>query len=229
MQNEPIKETSAPPQRKTPWRVVLIDEHPAMRFGLADLIGQEADLEVCAEAHDYESGLEAIRETQADAAVLGIDIPDGKWRELIGGMRKEFPGTKVMVVSQDDDTHDVLRALRAGAAGFLTKQDTWDKVRDGLRRVLTGGIFLGDDFAHRLIFRQLSDNGHLEGEGRLTNREREILDLLGDGLSARKIAEILKISPKTVETYRQNIKDKFDLGSGRALMQYARDRAVHNE
>lgn len=217
------------PARRAPWRVALIEEHPAMRLGLADLIGRETDMEVCAEADTHEGGKEAIRRTQPDAVVISTETPGGEPVKLIRELRKDFPGTKIMVMSKDDDTHLVLRTLRAGAAGFLTKQDAGDMLRQGMRMVLTGGTFLGDDFAHRLIFRQLSEEGHLEGEGRLTKREREILDLLGEGLNSREVAEELKISPKTVETYRRNIKDKFDLGSGRALMQYARDRAVHKE
>lgn len=200
-----------------------------MRFGLADLIAQEPDLEVCAEADNRKDAVATIRETQPDGVVLGIDIPGGQPLEVVREIGKACPKAKILIVSKNDDSHLVLRTMRAGAAGFLTKQNAWEQLREGLRRVLDGGVYLGDDFAHRLIFQQLSEKGYRKGDDCLTLREREILDLLGEKLSTREIAEKLGISGKTVETYRGHIKEKFDLHSGRALTEYAEDRAVQRE
>lgn len=216
---------------RAPKRIAVIEGHPVMRYGLVSLIGAEQDLKVCAEAGDFEGGLAAVRREKPDGVVMDIDLPGGSGLELVRKIKAEVRHAGVFIVSKEDDTQHALRALRAGATGYATKTDAAENLLAGLRKVLAGDHYLGEAMAHRLIFQHIGAPGQLrpEVEQRLTGRERELLELIGQGLGTRDIATKLGISVKTVETHRGHLKEKLELSSGKDLLQFARDWAVQKE
>lgn len=216
---------------RAPKRVAVIDGHPVMRYGLVHLIGGEKDMAVCAEAGDWETGLAAVRKEKPDGVIMDIDLPGGDGLELVRKIKAEVRHSAVFVVSKQDDSHHALRALRAGANGYATKTDAAENLLMGLRKVLAGDFYLGEDMAQRLIFQHIGAAGQFRPqlEDRLTARERELLGLIGEGLSTREIAAKLGISVKTVETHRGHLKDKLELASGKDLLQFAKDWAVQKE
>jgi DNA-binding NarL/FixJ family response regulator len=204
-------------------KVLVVDDHPIVRQGLALLINRETDLTVCGEAEDARMAMQAITATKPDILVVDISLngPDGL--DLLKDIRMRHPELPVLILSMHDESIYAERALRAGAQGYIMKQEATEKVLVALRRILSNEIYVSERIANRMLQRYIGS----PGEGRpssvsdLTDRELEVFRLIGEGNSTRQIAEQLHISVKTVESYQAHIKEKLSLRSARELVQHA--------
>jgi DNA-binding NarL/FixJ family response regulator len=213
-------------------RIMIVDDHPLLRKGLNQLISQEPDLQVCCEASDREEAICKIEVAPPDLIIMDISLPDSNVSgiELIKQVHSLYPQTVVLVLSVHEESVFAERAIRAGAGGYLMKQEPPEAVIAGIRRVMRGELVLSESMAQAILRRCLSDN---EGGGgttvsKLSNREYEVLRLVGEGLQPQQISERLRISTKTVETHRFNIRKKLRLASASELIQFA-IRHVHNQ
>jgi DNA-binding NarL/FixJ family response regulator len=204
-------------------RVLIVDDHPIMRAGLVQLISQEADLEVCAEADSAHGGLEAIEKHSPHVAIVDITLKDSSGLDLIKDIRLRFPGVQVLVVSMRDELYYAERVLRAGARGYVTKAEASEKIVDGIREVLAGGIYVSKQIAAKLIHGMVGGGGEIRTMpiDRLTDRELQVLELMGRGVEPRDIAQQLHLSLKTVDAHREHIKKKLDMDSAAELLKYA--------
>lgn len=204
-------------------RVFLVDDHPIVRQGLALLIDREADLAVCGEADGGVGVLQAIADVRPDIVVLDIALngPDGL--DLLKTIRVHDPGTPVLVLSMHDEMTYAERALRAGANGYIMKQEATEKVLVAIRRILRGEMYLSDRLTNRMLqhFIRGSVSAPDSPLSNLSDRELEVFRLIGDGHATRQIADELHISVKTVESYQAHIKEKLSLRSARELVQHA--------
>ena len=208
------------PARKT---ILIVDDHPLLRRGLAALIQTEPDLEVCAEAATAAAALEAIRAHPPDLAIvdLGLDGADGL--DLIKAMKARHPEIPALVLSIHDEAQYAERALRAGARGYVSKQQLDDTLLVAIRCVLNGETYMSEKTKARFAERFLG-GATLEKDSPLavlTDRELEVFRLIGEGLCTREIAQHLHLSVKTIESYREHIKQKLTLESGAELVRRA--------
>jgi len=204
-------------------RVFIVDDHPVVRQGLALLINREADLAVCGDAADAPSALQRLDALQPDIVILDLSLngPDGL--DLLKTIRGRNGALPVLVLSMLDESLYAERALRAGASGYIMKQEATEKVLVAIRRILGGGIYLSDRMANKVLHHFVggSPAGENSPLSELTDREMEVFRLIGKGNSTRQIAEQLHISVKTVESYQAHIKEKLSLKNARELMQSA--------
>ena len=217
------KHAPAPAARKAKYRVLLIDDHPILRKGLAELINQEPDLNVCGEAEEAPKAFEAVGTLNPDVAVVDISLRGGNGLELIKNIKARYPDLPLLVLSMHDETLYAERALRAGSLGYIMKEEAIEKVLTAIRHVISGEIFLSDRMKARLI-NQLVGGRMKQGEtsiDSLSDRELEVFRLIGEGRGTRQIAEELRLSVRTVEAYREYIKDKLNLKNGTELVQHA--------
>jgi DNA-binding NarL/FixJ family response regulator len=203
--------------------VFVVDDHPLLRQGLALLINQEQDLMVCGEAEEEQAAMKAIAEKRPDILIVDISLngPDGL--DLLKNLRLLYPDLPVLILSMHDESIYAERALRARANGYIMKQEATEKVLIAVRRILSGDIYLSDRMANKLLHQYISGStADMSSRlSALSDRELEVFRLIGNGRSARQIAERLHLSIKTVETYQAHIKDKLSLRSGRELVQHA--------
>ena len=206
-------------------KVLIVDDHPIVRERLGELINQEPDLSVCGEAEDGHGALEAVESTKPDIAIVDISLKDTYGIELIKDLKIRHPKLPVLVLSMHEESMYAERALRAGAKGYLNKQEATKKVIPALRQVLAGRVFVSEAMASNLL--QKVTGGHAPAaEGgspldALTDRELEIFQLLGQGKGAKDIAKLLHISVKTVEAHREHIKQKLNFKTSNELLRYA--------
>lgn len=210
-------------------KVMVVDDHPIVRSGLAQLINREPDLVVCGDAEQMHQALETIEVLKPDILIVDISLngPDGL--DLLKTIRAKNSGLPVLILSMHDESIYAERALRAGANGYIMKQEATERVLIALRRILNREIYVSDRVANKML-RQLVSGGPTAA-GRspvddLSDRELEVLRLMGDGHGTRQIAEQLHLSVKTVETYQGHLKDKLGLKNSRELVQYAIQRAM---
>lgn len=203
--------------------VFIVDDHPIVRQGLALLINREPDLIVCGDAEEAGSALGQIEALKPALVVVDISLngPDGL--DLLKNLRARDPKLPVLILSMLDESLYAERALRAGASGYIMKQEATERVLVAIRRILAGEIYVSDRMADRMLHRFV---GGADVEERspiacLTDRELEVFRLIGQGNGTRQIAEQLHISVKTVESYQAHIKEKLSLKSGRELVQSA--------
>lgn len=204
-------------------RVFVVDDHPIVRQGLTLMINAESDLTVCGEAEEAQTALQAIVESSPDILIVDISLngPDGL--ELVKHVRAILPEIPILVLSMHDEATYAERALRARANGYIMKQEATEKVLIAIRRILSGGIYLSDRMANKLLQQHMGGSA-AAGQSRITelsDRELEVFRLIGDGHATRQIAEELHLSVKTVETYQAHIKEKLLLRTGRELVQQA--------
>jgi DNA-binding NarL/FixJ family response regulator len=203
--------------------VFVIDDHPIVREGLVQLINRENDLVVCGLAEDAYGALKAMESVKPDIAVADISLKGTDGIELIKNMKMRFADLPVLVLSIHDESLYAPRALRAGARGYIMKQEATENVLVALRRVLGGEIYLSERMANKML-QQLVGIGAATGRlsvDRLSDRELEVFRLIGQGHGTRRIAEELRLSIKTVESYREHIKDKMTLNDASELVQHA--------
>lgn len=204
-------------------RVLIVDDHPLMRRGLAELLREEPNVVVCGEAADPSSAWQAIEEVHPQLMILDLSLREGDGLELIKSVRALHPDLRILVVSMHDEKLYAERALRAGAMGYVQKQDPPETVLRALREVLAGKVFVSQVVSERLV-RSL-----IPGEPRpkrtslesLSDRELEVLNLMGEGLTTQQIAERLHLSVKTVHSHRERLKLKLRLENTAELVRYA--------
>jgi DNA-binding NarL/FixJ family response regulator len=204
-------------------RILLVDDHPVVRDGLAEAINREADLKVCAVAEDRAGALQAIKDAQPNLAVIDLTLKDSSGLELIKDIQVQWPDLLLLVVSMHEENLYAERVLRAGARGYMTKQQATRDIVSAIRRVLAGGVYLNEATASAVLSKLTSKSGAAGGSPLdcLTDRELQVFELTGTGLNTREIATRLRIDMKTVETYRTRIKEKLGLTSSSLLLQMA--------
>jgi len=216
----PVPEETAQKAKK---KVLVVDDHPLLRQGLALLINQQQDMHVCGEAEEAHAAMQSIAEKNPDIIILDISLkgPDGL--ELLKGIRAVHPDLPVLILSMHDEAIYAERALRARANGYIMKQEATEKVLVALRRIFHGDVYLSDDMSKKML-QQFIDGAPSLLQSRiaaLSDRELEVFRRIGEGHATREIAEEMHLSIKTVETYQAHIKDKLSLRSGRELIQHA--------
>jgi len=209
-----------PPEAK---RIVIVDDHPLFRKGLQELIHSDGSFAVCGEAGSASEAMEVIRKLHPDLTIVDLSLPGANGIELIKNIRAEFPKLPVLVLSMHDESLYALRAMRAGADGYVMKHEAMANVVHAVHEVLNGRPYLSPAMAAQVItkFTQRQAEGEVDAVERLSDRELEILELIGKGNEVRQIAKLLHLSPKTVETHRAHIKDKLDLKNSREVARFA--------
>jgi DNA-binding NarL/FixJ family response regulator len=206
--------------KKTRPRVIIVDDHPIVRQGLGQLIEQESDLAVCAEADNVQSALEEIDRTKPDVAVVDLVLKDSSGLDLVKALRSRYPGLPVLVVSMHDEVVYAERALRSGALGYIMKEEATTQVFTALRKVLAGEVYLSERMVNRILRRLVGGNTAVGLES-LSDRELEVFQWIGLGLSVNDIATKLSVSPKTIESFRSHIKEKLGLSSANEVARFA--------
>jgi DNA-binding NarL/FixJ family response regulator len=209
--------------KDTRTRVLLVDDHAVVRYGIAQLINQQGDLVVCGEEEDAAKALAAIAKLKPDLVTADISLKDSSGLELMRNIKAQYPGLPVLVVSAHDETVYAEIAFRAGALGYLMKGEALEKIVAAIRRVLSGNIYVSDALAARMLQRQV--RGHTDIQQSpvkgLSDREMEVFQLIGQWKKTKEIAHELHLSIKTIEYYREQIKQKLELKSAVELTQYA--------
>lgn len=204
-------------------RILIVDDHPMMRQGLALLIGAEPDLAVCGEAENASAALDAISALKPDLVLADISLPGKNGLELIKDFQAMQPGLPVLVISMHDESLYAERVLRAGGRGYIMKQEGGKKLMQAIRQVLEGKIYVSEKMSADILEtfsgrRAGAESSPLE---KLTDREFEVFQLIGQGQGTREIAEKLHLSVKTVDVHRANIKAKLKLATAPELIRYA--------
>jgi DNA-binding NarL/FixJ family response regulator len=204
-------------------RILVVDDHPVVRLGLKEMIAHEPDLEVCGLAESAAEALSALDRQTPDLAIVDISLPDQNGLELIKQLRARSASPKILVNSMHSEKLFAHRTLKAGAQGYISKDEDTDELLRAIRLVLDGGIYLSEDMTqHLLQVTAGSDASPGEaGVAALSDRELEVFGLLGKAATTRAIAERLKLSVKTIETHRENIKIKLGLKNNNELIQRA--------
>lgn len=203
--------------------IIVVDDHPLFRKGVVQMLSQEPDLEVRAEAENSPSALALMRTTPLDLAIVDIGLHGStNGIELTKAIKAEHASLPVLVLSMHDESMYADRALRAGARGYLMKREALDSVILAVRTVLSGEIYVSPSMSKRLIAEHVGADGQARsGVEKLTDRELEVLQLIGDGKEVRAIAQELHLSPKTVEAHRAHIKEKLNLSNAREVVRFA--------
>lgn len=206
-------------------RILIVDDHPVFRIGLADLVSRHPDLAVCGQADAAPVALERMRALKPDLAIVDISLGGTNGIELIKMMKAEVPRLPILVISVHDESLYALRALRAGALGYLMKAEAAQHVVAAIRRVLEGRIFVTPRFADQLIFKSIQsiESGSGDPVDQLSDREFEVLELLGKGENTRTVANLLNLSVKTIETHRAHIKEKLGFKDSSEMIRFAID------
>src|SRR5436189_971015 len=209
-----------PPEAK---RIVIVDDHPLFRKGLEELIQSDDSFAVCGQAGNAAEAMDMIRKLSPELAIVDLSLPGTNGIELIKNIRAEFPKLPILVLSMHDESLYALRALRAGAQGYVMKQEALANVVQAIHEVFTGRPYLSPAMAAQVItnFAQTRSEGEADVIDRLSDRELEILELIGKGNEVRQIGKLLHLSPKTVETHRAHIKEKLNLASAHQVGRFA--------
>ena len=205
-------------------RIVIVDDHPLFRKGLAELIHSEKNhFAVCGEAGNAAEAMEVIRKLKPELAIVDLSLPGANGIELIKNIRAEFAKLPILVLSMHDESLYAVRALRAGADGYVMKHEAMANVIHAVHEIFNGRPYLSPAMAAQVItkFAHRQAEGEVDAVEKLSDRELEILELIGKGNEVRQIAKLLHLSPKTVETHRAHIKDKLDLKNSREVARFA--------
>lgn len=195
-----------------PTRILLVDDHPMVRAGLTLRISEEADLQICGEAATEEEALTLVKEAQPDLMLIDISLKNGNGIELVKQTKSRFPGVKMLVVSGFQESLYGERALRAGALGYLNKQESSIKVIEAIRTVLAGERYVSPAMTQRLVTQALGGvDATTNPIDLLSNRESQIFRMIGEGATSSAIADQLFLSIHTIDTHRENIKRKLEL------------------
>jgi DNA-binding NarL/FixJ family response regulator len=203
--------------------VFIVDDHPLLRQGLSLLINQQEDLEVCGSAEDAETALRAIANNRPGMMIVDISLGGTDGLDLLKTIRSFDGALPVLILSMHDEGVYAERALRAGANGYIMKQQATEEVLAAVRRILDGGVYLSDGMSNKML-QQYVGGAPASASSRTSNlsdRELEVFCLVGEGRATREIADQLRLSVKTIETYQAHIKEKLVLRSGRELIQQA--------
>jgi DNA-binding NarL/FixJ family response regulator len=204
-------------------RVLLVDDHAVVRYGIAQLINREADLVVCGEEEDAAHALSAIDKIKPDLVIADISLKDSSGLELMRNIKAQYSGLPVLVVSAHDESIYAEIAFRAGALGYLMKQEALEKIITAIRRVLGGNIYVSDSLAAKMLQQQIRGKTDIQDSPvkGLSDRELEVFQLIGQWKKTSEIAQELHLSVKTIEYYREQIKHKLNLKNSAELTQRA--------
>jgi DNA-binding NarL/FixJ family response regulator len=204
-------------------RIMLVDDHPVIRNGLAQLIDQEPDLKVCGQFDDSARAMEAIAALQPNLAIVDLSLKESSGLDLVKHIKFAHPNVAILVLSMHDESLYAERVLHAGASGYVMKHEATDLVLSAIRKVLNGGIHLSEGLSSKFTQRLATGKAAASGSvmDRLSDRELEIFRLIGEGRGTRQIAEQLRLSVKTVESHRAHLKEKLNLKDSTALVHMA--------
>ncbi len=204
-------------------RILLVDDHAIVRKGLRGLVEAEDDLTVCAEATSPTGALEMAEEHEPDLAVVDIALEGADGLDLISRLFDRFPDLRTLVLSMYDESVYAERALRAGASGYVMKDEATETLIEAIRTVLAGDVWVSDRIMERILRRMTGRRDVAGGSPleALTDREIQVFRMIGEGRSTREVADLLHLSVKTIETHRANIMDKLDLDGASQLMHRA--------
>jgi DNA-binding NarL/FixJ family response regulator len=215
---------SAASPKRNPHRVMIVDDHPMTRDGLVHLIDREPDLVVAWQAENAAQALQTVVAEQPDLALVDITLPDKNGIDLIKNLKAVRPDMKLLVISMHDESLYAERALRAGARGYITKQEGGAKLMQAIRQVLGGQIYVNEKTSARIVeifSGQTAGGGERSPIAPLSDREFEVFQLIGQGLATQEIGARMNISAKTVEAHRLNIKTKLGISAAAELIAYA--------
>jgi DNA-binding NarL/FixJ family response regulator len=209
--------------KKSKSRILLVDDHPIVRQGLAELIDHEKDLAVCGVADDVHKALDQIGTLAPDLVIVDISLRGSNGIELLKNIKVRYPKQSVLMLSMHDESLYAVRALRAGAAGYVMKQEATEKVLTAIRQVLNGEIYLSERMEKKMMHQLVGGRAARTGSPLedLSDRELEVFNLIGQGHGTRQIAEELHLSIKTIESHRAHIKEKLNLKNATELVQHA--------
>jgi len=204
-------------------RILIVDDHPIVRHGLTQLIDDEPGLQVCGSAANSSEALEALKSIRPDLVILDLSLGDESGLELLKQIKPLYSDLPVLVLSMHDEAYYADRVLRAGAMGFIMKQEPAEQMIAAVRQVLSGKVYLSESMAASMLTRLVGRKTAVGGTpvDNLTDRELQVLELIGRGLGTRQIAEKLNLSVKTVENHREHIKAKLKLRTSAELVRYA--------
>jgi DNA-binding NarL/FixJ family response regulator len=202
-------------------RILIVDDHPLVRTGFAQLIGDCPDLEVCGEAGDMAEALNQIDATSPDLAIIDLSLAGGSGLDLIEHIKSRDKKILMLVASMHDETLYAERVLAAGARGYINKQEAQDRIIPAIRQVLGGKVYLSQQMTERLLRGMVDASGEKRDIDSLSNRELQVFELIGQGVTTSQMAGQLNLSTKTIETHQAHIKKKLGLGSAHELTQRA--------
>jgi DNA-binding NarL/FixJ family response regulator len=205
------------------YRILIVDDHPIFRHGLAQLISQEDDLSVCGEAEDYHGAMKSVDALNPDMVIVDITLKDMSGIDLMKEVHRSHKGMPMLVISMHDESLYAERAFRAGARGYVMKQEASDSVVQAIRHVLSGGIYASRRVTENILSRFIEGSSDPSESPlkELTDREIEVFQLIGEGLSISEIGQRLHLSVKTIGTYRERIKEKLNLKNATELLRHA--------
>jgi len=204
-------------------RILLVDDHPMVRERLAEVIQREADLVVCGEAEDRIRAMELIASTRPHLAIVDLTLKRSHGLDLIKDIRSQHPEVAILVVSMHDESLHAERVMRAGARGYITKQEATKKIMLAIRAILNGDAYLSERMATQIAAAAVGGARARPALpiDQLSDRELRVFEMIGQGYGTRRIAEELHLDMRTIETYRARIKDKLNLKDANDLLQYA--------
>ena len=206
-------------------RIIIADDHAAIRRGVKDILADEADMEIGAEASTAQELLDLVRKQAWDAVVLDISLPGRSGLEVLSELKQERPSLPILVHTMHSEDQFAVRALRAGAAGYLTKDSPPAELVKALRKIVAGGKYVGQSLAEKLAVNVDANRDRAPHEA-LSDREFQVLRLLASGKTVSEIADGLSLSVKTISTYRSRILDKMKMKNNAELMRYALQHKV---
>lgn len=203
--------------------IFIVDDHPLVRQGLAQIINAESDMQVCGEAEDAARALHLVQGKNPDLVIVDISLRGNNGLELIKNIKALQHNLPILVFSMHDETIYAQRALRAGARAYVMKQESADKIITAIRRIMSGDIYVSNRVADQVLHQMVNGSGDPSGSpiDRLSDRELEVIQLIGSGLSTREIAASLNLSVKTIESHRAHIKEKLNLRNATELVQFS--------
>jgi DNA-binding NarL/FixJ family response regulator len=212
-----------PPGARAKRRIFLVDDHAILRNGLAEMINQSDDLVVCGEAASAEEALRQIQQEKPDLAIVDLSLPGQGGLDLLKTLKSRMPALALLVLSMHDEVFYAQRALQAGALGYIMKREAIEELQSAIRHILGGKVYLSAKMSERFV------QGAIRGEGmrvdspveRLSDRELEVLELIGTGLGVAEIAQKLHLSVKTIDTYKARLKQKLKVTKAAHLLQHA--------
>lgn len=220
-----IKATAADPAR-----ILVVDDHPIVRAGVIRIINSEATLKVCGEAEGMSQALRAVREVKPQLVVSDISLANGSGLELTKELQAARSDVKVLIYSMHEDSLYAERVLRAGARGYVNKAESASVLKAAIQRVLEGGVHLSPQMTDRMLDQRLGVASDGDGSPlqQLSDRELEVYEQIGRGITTRLAAERLHLSPKTIETYREGIKAKLKFHNSTELTRHAIEWVLHS-
>lgn len=213
-----------------PSKILLVDDHPLVREGLAARIAGQPDLEVCGEADSVDNAIQQVQATSPDLIIVDIQLADSSGLDLIKDVDSRYPEISMLVVSAFDESLYAERALRAGAEGYINKRELQDNIIVAIRTVLSGQRYLSAKMMQQMLGQAIGGKAQSEGDPvqRLSDRELEVFQLIGQGKATSVIAKQLHLSPHTIDTHREKIRHKLGLKNSAELMQRAVQWVLEN-